>query len=149
MEIKQIKPQTVYFKSFETSLKDLTNYVQNTPSEMYENLEKYGIQPIGHQIWCYFGGDGNPNTKFTLEIAIPVSKLLSIQGMDFKELSDFKCASKIHNGPWHNLKETYQSLINDIYKSGNSLGIECREVYIQCDFDNPENNITEIQIGIN
>lgn len=149
MEIKQIKPQKVYFKSFETTLKNLGVYVQNTPTEMYENLEKYGIQPTGHQIWSYYGGDGNPDTKFTLEIAIPVSKLVSIEGMDFKELPEFKCASLIHKGPWHNLKNSYGALISEIYKSENSLASVCREVYIKCDFDNPENNITEIQVGIN
>jgi len=40
-------------------------------------------------------------------------------------------------------------LIADINMSGKFLGTVCREIYINCDFENTENNITEIQIEIN
>ncbi len=149
MDIKEIKPVKVYYKSFETTLKDIWNYVKDTPQEMYDNLEKYGLLPAGPQIWCYYGGDGNPDTKFILEITIPVEKINNVDGMAFKELDNIKCASLIHNGPWENLKQSYIELITEIYKSGKLPGKVCREVYIKCDFENSENNITEIQIEIN
>ena len=149
MEIKKTESLKVYYKSFKTTLKEIWKYVKDTPQEMYDNLEKYGLAPAGPQIWCYYGSDGNPETTFVLEIAIPVQKLKEIDGMQFKELESLKCASLIHKGPWENLKQSYEELIEEIYKSGKSMGKICREIYINCDFENPENNITEIQIEIN
>lgn len=148
MEIKEVLPVNVYYKSFKTTLKTISEFVKDTPAKMYDDLEKYGIIPTGPQIWNYIGGDGNPDTEFTLEIAIPVEKLKDIPGMSFKEFESFSCVSAVHNGPWNLLKNTYETTISEIFKNGKQFGTSCREIYVNCDFENPENNVTEVQIGI-
>lgn len=148
LEIKEVQPVKVYYKSIETTLIELNKYVKNTPGEMYEDLAKYGIEPAGDQIWIYKGGDGNPETKFTLEIAIPVNRLLEIDNMQFKELETFPCISITHEGSWENLKVSYQKVMQEMKDAGKQPGRECREVYVNCDFENPANNITEVQVGI-
>jgi effector-binding domain-containing protein len=57
--------------------------------------------------------------------------------------------STLHEGSWMEMPSTYQTLIADLFKFGHSMSGLTREVYLNMDFENPENNNTEIQIGIN
>jgi effector-binding domain-containing protein len=53
-----------------------------------------------------------------------------------------------HKGAWSDLKFSYEKLIGEIMQNGYKTTNYCREVYHVCDFENEENNITEIQVGI-
>jgi effector-binding domain-containing protein len=148
MEIKEISSMNVFYKTFQTSLLEMSKYVLTTPTEMYNEAQKNDLKIIGPQVWIYQGMDGNPNTRFTLEIALPVIKPIK-NNLQIKELPAFKCAAIIHKGDWGNLKNSYEKIISEIYNSGNSMSNFCREVYTIVESPDSENNITEIQIGIN
>jgi effector-binding domain-containing protein len=148
MEQKIIPSTSAFYRSFETSLATMGQYVGQTPSEMYAELAKLGKQPASPQIWIYKGGDGNPETKFELQIAIPVAGNIAGETPEFTVLPEFKCLTMVHNGPWENLKHSYGQIIGYLMQNGMQMGNECREIYHCCDFENPENNITEIQIGL-
>jgi effector-binding domain-containing protein len=148
MEIKEISPMTVFYRTMQTTLSEMIQYVLTTPAEMYQEAIKEGIEIAGPQVWVYHGMDGNPNTRFTLEIALPVIKSVK-SNLKFKELPAFKCASIIHKGDWGKLKDSYEKIISEIYSSGNSMNKICREVYNIVESPDSVNNITEIQIGIN
>ena len=95
--------------------------------------------------------DGNPETVFSLTIALPISfKDNYLENSDFKlkSLMPFQCVSEQHLGNWSKLGETYGSLIPTILSGGLTMSGENREIYLNMDFQNPEANITEIQIGI-
>jgi effector-binding domain-containing protein len=46
------------------------------------------------------------------------------------------------------MPDTYGKLIASIQNNGYQMNGICREIYIHMDFNNPQNSITEVQIGI-
>jgi len=149
MEKKTLQKTTVLCYTLETSLKAMMDDTGTLPTELIEKATELRLEIAGPQIWVYDGSDGNPNTKFELTIAIPVSKPNGDPGkFRFAEFPEFKCISEIHKGSWARLGETYQKLMPAIMQQGLSYTGISREVYQICDFEEPENCITEIQIGI-
>lgn len=119
------------------------------PTELLEKAMELNLEIAGPQIWVYEDSDGNPNTRFELTMAIPVSKSTGDPGkFRFAEFPEFNCISEIHSGSWAQLGLTYQKLMPAIMKQGLSYTGISREVYLVCDFENPENNRTEIQIEV-
>lgn len=147
MEIKEISPIPAIYVSTETTMKDIWSFVQVTPEKLYQKAEKLGLLIQGPQHWVYLNADGNPDTRFTLEIALPVDK--KMDESEFKDYQPFKCATVIHKGPWNNFDETYKKLVSEIYQAGYNITNECREIYHVVDMEDPNRNITEIQMGIN
>ena len=149
MEIKQTGPLKVFYRTFETTLSEINTFVGSKPKEIKKEAIEMGLEITGPQIWCYYGTDGNPKTKFKLDIAFPVKEEKKTDPGKFKILEPFTCATTRLEGSWDNLKGCYASLIGDIIRNGHTVSKTCREIYINCDFENPDNNITEVQVGIN
>jgi len=149
MEKKTVQKTTVLCISLNASLKSLMDDIGNLPEELMAKATELKLEIAGPQIWVYDGSDGNPNTKFELTMAIPVSKPIGDPGkFRFAEFPEFKCVSEIHKGAWAKLGETYQKLMPAIMQQGLSYTGISREVYQVCDFENPKNCVTEIQIEI-
>jgi effector-binding domain-containing protein len=147
MEHKQIEMQPVFYKTVKTNLKNIGQYVGNMPAQLMEDLAKEGLQPEGPQIWRYIGSDGNIETEFDLQVGIPVSE--KREGDErFSEFEPFKCASFIHKGSWSEFGKVYERIIGEVMVAGHKMNGETREIYHNCDFENEQNNVTEIQIGI-
>lgn len=146
MEIKHIEPLTIYFKQFETNLAGLWQLVGDTPAGLANKLIKDGHEITGSQHWIYYGADGNSDTIFKLDIAFPIKKGQSAKNV--KKIDTFKCATLIHKGAWENFKQSYEKLVSEIFATGHKMTGETRELYHTVDFENPTNNVTEIQIGI-
>ncbi len=139
---------TVFYRTIQTTLSEMMEYVLTTPAEMYQEAMKEGFEITGSQVWVYHGMDGNPDTRFTLEIVLPVIKPAK-SNLQIKELPAFKCATITHKGDWGKLKDSYEKLIGEIINSGNTMNNICREVYAVVESPGSDNNITEIQMGIN
>lgn len=148
MEIKTIETQQVYFEKFETTLREIGQYVGNKPAEMANEIENAGLTITGPQIWEYKGADGNPDTKFELNICFPIAGETSTVSSKIKILKHAKFAIATHKGAWENLKHTYCKIMNEIGQKGMNVGSTCREIYHNCDFENQENNITEVQMEL-
>jgi len=149
MEKKTIQKTTVLCYTLKSSLRTMMNDTGTLPNELMEKAVELKLEITGPQIWVYDGSDGNPNTKFELTIAIPVSKPIGDPGkFRFVEFPEFKCVSEIHKGAWARLGETYQKLMPVLMQQGLSYTGISREVYKVCDFEKPENCITEIQIEV-
>jgi len=148
MEIKAIKPVTVYFKQVETTLKEIGKYVGNTPAMVAEEAAKKGYKISGPQIWNYIGADGNPDTKFTIDICFPVEVSEGSENIGIKVLDEFKAACSILKGPWNELGNAYKLLMDELSEKGIQPSTICREIYHLCDFNDQQNCITEIQMGI-
>jgi effector-binding domain-containing protein len=150
MEAKIIKPMTVLYYSEKNNLTGLARLVRTKAKELYIEAIRYGMEVTGPVYWIYYGMDGNPDTTFTLEIAIPVYNEKIYSGdYEIKRLSAYKCAAAVHNGPWKNMQGAYAKLVEETLKKGHTLNGISREVYINIDFVESANNITEIQLGIN
>lgn len=150
MEIKTQAPVKVLSATIQTSLNGIQKDTGSIPEQLYEVAGKAGLIPAGGQIWRYLGADGNRDKVFTLEMGLPVSGMPvgTTNGYSISETPAFKYISTIHKGTWDNLYETYGRVIGELRAAGYNMTEECREVYTVVDMENPANNITEVQIGV-
>lgn len=152
MKTKIAPAMTVLSFELKTSLQSMDKDVGEIPKEIYQEAAKANLLPSGPQHWVYKWKSSDPNSEFVLKIALPVALFgNSYSGKKFKleNLESFKCLSTEHIGTWNNLKETYAKVMDKIKHEGLIPGTTNREVYINCDFENTENNITEIQFELN
>ncbi len=148
MEIEKIGTMNVYCFTVETSIAQLGQYVRTKAKELYYSAIEQQLEITGPIYWIYNGMDGNPETLFTLEICLPVAMYKPVNSIfQCKELQPFECISQTLNGNWNNLPETYSQLFAELYKQGLQHNGVCREIYLNMDFNNFENNITKVQVG--
>jgi effector-binding domain-containing protein len=135
--------------SLQSSLSSMMQDVGDIPNELMSKAKELGLEVTGLQLWQYTGSDGQPNTKFTLDICIPVKAAKGDPGkFKFVDLPEFKCISEIHKGPWNLLGNTYQRLMGEMSRKSIPYTGISREIYMVCDFEKPENCVTEVQIEI-
>ena len=151
MQIKTIQPMHVLCFETETTMQSLLQYVRVVAQRLYADAAKNSMEITGPVYWLYQGADGQPDTPFSLTIAIPVTPVPSIPSdseFRLKELDSFHCLTAQHLGNWGSLGETYGALISEIQSQNLQMNGLTREIYLNMDFGNPERNITEVQIGI-
>ncbi len=146
MEIKLINQTKVFGEEIKTTLKKIGEHVKVLPEAVAAEISQRGFKIEGPQVWIYRGTDGNPETEFDLLVGFPVSE----KAMDHKitALDDFKCVTIMHKGDCTGFPESYGKIIGELTQKGLQMTGECREVYHQIDFENVDNNLTEIQIGV-
>ena len=136
--------------SMTTTLATIMKDPGEVPMEIVAKAEELGVGIAGPQIWQYSGVDGKPDTPFKLDICLPVNEAKGYAGkFSFQVLPEITCISEIHKGPWKNLADTYNRLFGEMSRKGIIPMCLGREVYELCDFENEDNNVTEIQIVIN
>jgi effector-binding domain-containing protein len=149
MQIQRINPMNVLYYQKRTTLKEMSQYVRVVARQLYTQAQESGLEVTGPVYWIYYGMDGNPETEFTLQIALPVHQCKPATGeFACERLAAFSCASALHTDVWEKLPQTDGKLIGEIQINGYRMNGICREIYIHMDFNNPENSITEVQIGI-
>lgn len=151
MQTKTIPPIHVLYFETETSLNELMGYVRLVAHRLYREAIRKEMEITGPIYWIYNGADGNPETRFNLTIALPVSVYdapLTDSEFNLKYLEPFNCLAGHLYGSWEGLGKIYNELISDILAKNLIMSGENREMYLNMDFQNPENNITEVQIGI-
>ncbi len=148
MNIKTQQPFKGIYSRKKATLKTLSESVGMVAQDLYNDAVQAKLFPAGPVYWIYYNADGNPDTEFDLEVVIPVQGEGKPETYDIKDMPSFKHASTIHYGKWEEFAGVYKSLINDINAAGHQMTTVCRELYINVDFEHPENNITEVQVGI-
>lgn len=149
MELRTIKKTEVACYNLKTNLIKLGETVGVVPAMIMEEIARQGIEPTGAQIWEYIGCDGDPTKEFTLKIAIPINKMgVDTDKISFEYLSEYKCVCYTHKGAWADFKMVYAKLATELINNGYTMNGSNREVYVHCDFENQDNCITEIQIGV-
>lgn len=151
MELKKNFPVQVLCFETRTTLHEMVQYVRVVAYKMYQAAVQNELEITGPVYWIYEGMNGNPETVFSLTIALPVTfrnKELNNSEFKLKKLETFHCASEQHLGDWSKLGETYDYLIPEIISRDLTMSGQNREIYLNMDFENPEANITEIQVGI-
>lgn len=147
MILKTHPPLTVLYSTHQTSLSELEKYVGTVMKDLHLEAANNSIVS-GPVYWIYHGADGKPETVFTLEIALPIQGIFKSSKFYIKELPAFKTLSHIHEGAWEQLYATYTNMFKHIEANKIPIKDECREIYTNIDFHRPENNITEVQVGI-
>lgn len=149
MQIKNQNSFTSLCYSEQTNIAGLFKLVRVKAFELYKDAAKNGVEVTGPVYWIYTGMDGRPDTVFNLDIILPVVRPANYQGkFKIKTIEPIRCLFTLHLGAWEKLPETYGSLFTEIGKKNYVPTGICREMYLHMDFDNPANNITEVQVGI-
>lgn len=150
---KSIAPaMTIMATELKTNMQNLLKDVGDLPQKVYSEIISNGMRPTGPQYWIYEWESHDPAADFNLKICVPVATFgSSYNGSNFKleKVAPFNHVSEIHQGSWEKMKETYGKIMTEIESKKLIPGRVSRELYINCDFENGENNITEIQFGIN
>lgn len=135
-----------------TTLKNLQQYTGNYATQIVREAVNNGFHPTGPQYWVYVWNSMDMESEFDLKICLPVAtfgnKYNGNALFKLQKIEAFKHVAVKHTGPWHEMANTYSKLYCDMQSQKIQPTNVCREVYINCDFENPENNITEIQYGI-
>ena len=140
---------TVLYSTRQATLSDLPTYSGTVVRELYKYVADLDLLVCGPQYWFYYGVDGKPDTRFTLEIALPVQGQIPTALLPyFKQIPYFKCLSHRYEGPWQGLSGEYAKMIEYINENGLNMNGIYSESFLHVDFNAPENNITEIQIGL-
>lgn len=152
METKTAPAMTVLSCEIRTNLKSLVSDVGDLNKQIFVKAIENGFQPTGPQCWIYKWESIDPNADFQLRITLPVAtfgKNMNDDVFSIQNEKPFYCVSTIHNGAFENLKDTYANIME--YMNSNSLvpGNICREYYLNCDFEQTENCVTEVQFGLN
>lgn len=146
MHIKTYPPLTVLCSTHQITISQL-NQFGPVMAELYaEAGRKSFINGPLH--WIYNGMDGHKDTLFTLEIAIPVRKAFHSSKFSIRELDFFKAITFPHEGPWEQLPGSHAQIMERLAEHDIPVTNECREVFLNINFEQPEKNMTEIQIGV-
>ena len=149
MLVRTHPPMTVLYQTRQATLGELGNLSGTVVKELYQYVSDLDLLVCGPQYWFYYGVDGRPDTRFTLEIAIPVNGHIPTALLPyFKQIPYFKCLSHRYEGPWQGLSEEYAKMIEYINGNGLNMNGIHSESFLNVDLNSPENNITEIQIGL-
>lgn len=150
MQIKNAPLLTTLAFSTRTTLPELNPFVRTVARQLYREAARLDLEVTGPIIWQYDGVDGKPETVFQLDILLPVQSAQGQPGNNlvFKQVAAFSCASVEHTGSWNELAIVYPALRSQLMQEGYHQGALSREVYTNVDFDNPANNVTEIQVQI-
>ncbi len=148
MELKLIKPISFYTFSAKVDFMEMMQYVRVMAQNLYGSAIDNKLEITGPLYWIY-NGMVDMESKFDLDICLPVTHS-ETESKEFKikTRTEFKCVSAIHTGTWFGLKNTYDKLSHFMEEKGYQPSGENREIYINMDFDEEDNNITEVQIGI-
>lgn len=150
MEVKTVKPAKVFYHSEVTTLDGIHEVAVREIDNLCTEAEKIGLKEIAPMQFVYYGCDDNPDTRFTIEIAMVIEEEKPYEGKyKFKELEGFKCVSTIHNGNVNDLDKTYEKFTPELLKSGMKMTDQSREVYHKYIQQESAENITEILIGVN
>lgn len=149
MDIKEISPLTIFYYETEATIPSLGNLAQEINPQLMQKVEELGLQIQGSLLYVYYGMDGKPETKFRVQMALPVAESKSDQGnFKFRTTEAFRCATTIHEGAWSKFGDTYEKLIGEIMQGGHQMTQEIREIYHVMQAPESSENQTEIQVGL-
>lgn len=150
MQTKTIQPIHVLCFETRTSFQEIFQYVRVEARKLYQNAIRNELEITGPIYWVYEGADGRPDTVFTLTIALPVTPPSHTidSAYQLKQLEAFECISEELYGSWDGLVHTYGALFGEIISQKLAMSGQSREIYLNMDFENPDRNITEVQVGI-
>ncbi|WP_143304498.1 GyrI-like domain-containing protein [Chitinophaga vietnamensis] len=142
-------PLHFFYRRYETDFQGMMALVRVVTKELYEAAIAAGLEVSGPVEWHYRGFDGQPGTRFTLDIGLPVTALQPVPApYRCETLSPFQFASALHEGPWEELAATYGPLFARIAAMGLEYSGYHREQYFQYDFTNSSQNLTRILLGV-
>ena len=148
MEQKVIKPILYFYYERRITLKEIELYAPDTVEKVFKEAGKAGLRQSGPLEFIYLRSNRNPDSPFTLQIALPVEKQKKVSSGLFKKSKSLKSLSYIQKGSIQNFCNAYESIFENIWDNSIKVTNETREVYHLYKGRDSEENVTEIQIGL-
>jgi effector-binding domain-containing protein len=79
------------------------------------------------------------------EVCFPVTQPVETDEIKSRMLQGGEVLTMLHHGAHENIRDSYRELVRSVQEHGVNLENMSREIYLQFDPDNPEDNTTEIQ----
>jgi effector-binding domain-containing protein len=148
--IRDIKPIRFLYFSTRTTMAELSGLVRHVQESLYADAVQHGLFISGPAYWNYFNFQ-DLEKPFDLEISVPVAGLPENYKGKYatKTSPSFRCVSGILEGSWDKFPDAYGELMAYAREQNLRVTGESREAYLNIDFERPDANRTEIQIGIN
>ena len=147
MEIRTVKPYAFFFKSVKTKLDDLLSCIPITEA-CQKAAEENDLNIVSPPQWHYHNFVSSEK-EFDLEIGFEVKQKTHGNGeFQIKETSEYLCAVIKYEGPFSDFQNVYEDLGKEVEQAGYKPLYSSREVYLQIDMENPNRNVTEIQLAI-
>ena len=147
--IKEIKPINFLYFRAETRVDQLLNFIP-VAKDLYKEAVNLNLHVCGPIHWHYFGFSGDASKSFTLEVALPVSNVVADYdgNFHFKRTEPFRCVTLTHEGGWMDLPNSYAKIMEFMQNEHlQPMGVT-RELYVNTDFNDPEANVTIVQMGV-
>ncbi|WP_420149966.1 GyrI-like domain-containing protein [Spirosoma sp.] len=149
LAVREILPFSALCFTTRTTLRSLSQYIGGVAQNMYREASRLNLHVAGPVQWIYTGANGDETNEFQLEIVLPIHKPgAQPEEFFYKVCPDFRCATYTYAGPWSDFGEVYKILFDQLYRTDYQSNGLIREVYLVVDFENQENCLTEIQIGL-
>jgi effector-binding domain-containing protein len=148
MYVKTHPPVTVLYSQHQTTIPQLGQYIGTVVKDLCAEAVQNNALISGAPLWIYHGMDGKPDTVFTLTIAIPIQGQFQSSRFAIKQLPAFRAVTHTHEGAWDTLAETYQEVMHHIDANKIPMTEECREVYLNIDFQQQQYNVVQVQMGV-
>ncbi|UFH55121.1 GyrI-like domain-containing protein [Spirosoma sp. KNUC1025] len=147
--VKETQPFTALTFSTRATLRTLAQHAPGVAESLLQEANRLKLSVTGPIQWIYTGVNGDETNEFQLEIALPVGQAGEPSDeFSYNVFPSFRCATYTHKGPWSDFGALYDALFGQFYREGYQNDGYVREVYTVVDLVNPENCLTEIQIGI-
>jgi len=151
METKFIEPKKVVAGSFETTLNKMNDAVNPFIENLMTALESAGLKPSGPMEFIYKGATSDMDKTFLLEIAQPVegdADPNNLSGFKLKDTPAFTCVQHRYKRKMDGIMNAYDQVFANISKESLAPTDEVREVYQNWVSLSSDQNIVDIQVGI-
>lgn len=146
---KVTQPFTALCFTTHATLQTLAQHAYGVAEDLHREVARLGLDSTGPIQWIYTGVNGDETNEFQLEIALPIRQPgAEPDGFSYNVFPVFRCATYTFTGPWSDFGQLYDVLFGQLYRAGHQNDGHIREIYLVIDTGNPENCVTEIQIGL-
>ncbi len=147
---KIIPATTVICKTITATLSTIIHDIGSIPMDLEDEISKQKLNPTGPSIFVYINCTNDPKLPFQLTICQPIETPSDYSGtLDLKTLAEFSCVEKTYTGSMDTLGSNgWEPLMGSIMKDQTDITNEMREVYTEWVSLESEENIIELQVGL-
>lgn len=148
MRVQTIPAFTYLYQSSRTTLADISTLANRTIGEMTAAIHDGKFHPNGPLVFIYH--DMMDLSKpFNLDIGFVVPEGTSAFGSSkVQKTESFKCATVLLSGSLDHLSDGYGKVMGEVGRAGLRPTGTTREFYLYFESPQSQNNVVQIQIGV-
>jgi len=150
MEKKFIPAKKYFAIRTVTTLNEIQKVAMKETDHLKDQIKKMDLEVVGPMEFIYFDCTEDKNKEFTLEIALPIKEVKGEipSGYSLVLHEPFNCIVHEHKGDVSDLFSVYDKIFSEMWNNSLRPTNQVREVYKKYFDPFSEDNITEIQVGL-